>query len=249
MAPVRSRRPLKSWRYVGVFGPDLMLCAGHASVAGLPQRLWAVWDRGARAFHEETRMRAGAWRSRAAVLVRGRDLSIDLVLESAGEPVEVVSHGRSYIWTRKRPAHARGSVRAGGRMLRVAAAPALRRRLRRPSPRPPAWDWKPARAAPQTAAGSPGTPWPAIHDDPATSERTVWVDGVATPADPVTFSDALDAVGGLRFDAEAQRVRHDRLLVVESEYRQPFGRFNGALPGGIHLAEGFGVMERHRARW
>ncbi len=65
------------------------------------------------------------------------------------------------------------------------------------------------------------------------------------------FSAALDGVGGLRFDAEAERARHDRVLfgLLESEYRQPFGRFSGELPGGIAVVEGQGVMERHRAHW
>ena len=34
-----------------------------------------------------------------------------------------------------------------------------------------------------------------------------------------------------------------------SDYRQPFGTFTGTLGGGVELAEGFGVMERHTARW
>jgi hypothetical protein len=37
--------------------------------------------------------------------------------------------------------------------------------------------------------------------------------------------------------------------LVSSDYVQPFGSFSGALPGGIELASGLGVMERHRARW
>ena len=39
------------------------------------------------------------------------------------------------------------------------------------------------------------------------------------------------------------------MLVVESEYRAPFGTFSGTLPGGIELARGLGVMEHHRALW
>jgi hypothetical protein len=51
------------------------------------------------------------------------------------------------------------------------------------------------------------------------------------------------------FEAEAVRERHDRLLLVESEYRQPFGTFSGTLPGVGALTAGLGVMEHHRARW
>src|SRR5215203_2219300 len=42
MASVRAGRPLKRWRYLGVYRPDLMLCVGDARVAGVPRRWWAV---------------------------------------------------------------------------------------------------------------------------------------------------------------------------------------------------------------
>ena len=42
MAPLHRGRPLKRWRYVAVYGPELMLCVGDAHVAGVPQRWWAV---------------------------------------------------------------------------------------------------------------------------------------------------------------------------------------------------------------
>jgi hypothetical protein len=75
-----------------------------------------------------------------------------------------------------------------------------------------------------------------------------------TEEQPVRFEADLSAVsfaGGerLRFAAEAVRARHDRLLVVTSQYRQPFGTFAGDLPGAGVLARGLGVMEHHRARW
>jgi hypothetical protein len=93
-----------------------------------------------------------------------------------------------------------------------------------------------------------------IHDGATGSERRVWVDGVATEVGPVTFSPALDEVAfaegsALRFAARAQRARRDELLIFASDYRQPFGSVSGSLPGGIELASGSGVMERHRARW
>ena len=88
-----------------------------------------------------------------------------------------------------------------------------------------------------------------IHDAPVGSERTVWLDGEAREVEPVAFAPGLDAVGDLRFEAEAERVRRDDLLVVASDYRQPFGTFTGTLPDGTSLAAGYGVMERHRARW
>ena len=39
------------------------------------------------------------------------------------------------------------------------------------------------------------------------------------------------------------------LLLMRSRYRQPFGTFSGMLPGGIELAQGYGVMEAHDVHW
>src|SRR5215207_6452517 len=79
----RRLRPLKRWRYVAVYAPELMLCVGHARIAGVAQRWWAVALPDGRLFE-------GA-----------RDMPIELRLDE-GPGVEVVSpHGRSYIWTRK----------------------------------------------------------------------------------------------------------------------------------------------------
>src|SRR5215218_2924499 len=41
MPAFQRGRPLKRWRYLGVYRSDLMLCVGHARVAGGPQRWWA----------------------------------------------------------------------------------------------------------------------------------------------------------------------------------------------------------------
>ena len=82
----------------------------------------------------------------------------------------------------------------------------------------------------------------------------MWLDGRVEEVGPVRFAPGLEAVtfaegGELRFAAEATRERHDELLVVRSDYVQPFGTFAGTLPGGVELARGWGVMEDHRARW
>ena len=42
MPLLRRGRPLKRWRWVGVFGPEFILCVAAARVAGIPQRWWAV---------------------------------------------------------------------------------------------------------------------------------------------------------------------------------------------------------------
>src|SRR4051812_29173862 len=85
MPALRRGRPLKRWRYAAVYGPELMLCVGHARIAGVPQRWWAVALPDGRLFEG------------SRVDPRVIDLSFD-----EGPGVEVVSpHGRSYVWTRK----------------------------------------------------------------------------------------------------------------------------------------------------
>ena len=241
-------RPLKRWRYVGVYGPELMLCAGTVQVAGLPQSFWAVWDR--TQLWERTTLRSGRVELPDGVArVADRDVAIDLVLEPDGDPVEVVSrHGASYIWTRKRPLRATGLVTLEGRTLAV-DAPGLLDDSAGYHARHTAWQWS---AGAGLAVGGERVVWnlvAGVHDAPAHSERTVWVDGAATEVGPVAFSEGLDGVGDLRFSPEAERVRRDDLLIVASDYRQPFGTFSGTLPDGTELARGYGVMERHQARW
>jgi hypothetical protein len=246
----QGTRPLKRWRYVGVYGPEVMLCAGVARVAGLPQAFWAVWDRRAQRLWQHTTPRRGRVAiPDGAVRVAAREVAIDLVLEPAGDPVEVVSaHGASYIWTRKRPVRATGLLTLEGRTLAVDAGGLLDDSAGYHA-RHTAWAWS---AGTGLAEGGEVVAWnlvSGVHDAPHGSERTVWVDGAAQEVAPVRFAPDLEAVGDLRFAAEAERVRRDDLLVLASDYRQPFGSFSGTLPDGTALRVGFGVMERHRARW
>jgi hypothetical protein len=252
MGQSEPMRILKRWRYVGVWGPDLMLCAGIVRVGGVPQCFWAVWDRERGVLRERTRMRLGAVAlGDGAVRVRDGGVAIDLALAPGGTPVAVTStHGGAEIRTRKAPMVARGSVTVDGRAIAV-DAPGLVDDSDGRHPRETAWEWC---AGAGRATDGRAVAWnlvAGIHDAASGSERAVWLDGVPHEVEPVAFASGLDAVGGLRFAAEAERARHDRILfgLVESEYRQPFGTFSGTLPGGVELASGYGVMERHRARW
>jgi Protein of unknown function (DUF2804) len=245
-ARFKAGRPLKRWRYVGVFGEDVMACFGVVRIGGLPQAFWAVLD-GAE-LRERTRFRTGAVELRDGI-VRVRDVA-DLVVEPAGEAIEVTSrHGAQQIWTRKTPARVHGTL-AG----RAVDLPALIDDSAGYHARVTEWEWA---AGAGLSSDGRDVRWnlvTGIHDGATGSERRVWVDGVAREVTPVTFSAALDEVrfaegGALRFAARAERARRDELLVFASDYRQPFGTVTGTLPGGIELASGAGVMERHRARW
>lgn len=261
MALWRDGRPLKRWRYVGVFGEELMCCFGAVSIGGLPQSFWAVWDRGARRLHERTRLRAGPVRlDGGRVRVRDRGIAIDLLLdEDSVAPVEVVSpHGHSYAWTRKRAGvEVIGSVAIDGRERTLRARGVIDDSAGYHA-RHTAWAWS---AGVGTGADGAPVAWnlvDGIHDGAGAAgvtERTVWIAGDPRPAPAVRFDDALTEVAAadgsfaLRCTHEAVRERDDRLLLVHSRYTQPFGTFAGTLPGGITVADGLGVMERHDVRW
>jgi hypothetical protein len=238
MPLLRGGRPLKSWTYVGAYGPELMLCAARARIAGVPIAWWAVWDR------ETGRLaqgRRGVEVEPRRVAVRGR---LELELDE-GAPIEVVSpHGSQYAWTRKRATSARG--RYDGRPFDL---PAIVDESAGYHARHTAWRWS---AGVGTLASGEPVAWnlvDGIHDAPQASERTVWVAGEPREVAPVAFADDLSGVAGLRFTAEATRARRESFALLRSDYEQPFGAFAGEVPGAGELREGWGVMERHDVHW
>src|SRR5438105_5774128 len=82
--PMASRdglRPLKAWRYVGVYGPELMLCVASARIGPARQSFWAVWDRRAQQLRERTVIGRGTVRlAYGHASVDDDDVSIDLKL-------------------------------------------------------------------------------------------------------------------------------------------------------------------------
>lgn len=258
LALFRAGRMLKRWRYVGLYGPETMLCVGSAHVGPTWQVWWAVWDRGERRLHERTRMLTGRGRveveEAGRVRVRDGGVAIDLELDE-GPGVETLSPaGRAWIWTRKQGhVPARGTVVLDGRHLQLDGR-AFVDESAGYHDRTTSWRWS---AGTGVATGGEQVAWnlaEGIHDSPRDSERTVWLDGEPREVGPVRFAADLGSVafhGGGRLDcaAEATRVRDDNLLVFRSRYAQPFGTFSGVLPGGIELAEGYGVMESHDVRW
>ncbi len=225
-------RPLKRWRYVGVYGPELMLCVGDARIAGIAQRWWAVALPDGRLFE-------GA-----------RDAPIELRLDE-GPGVEVVSpHGRSYIWTRKqagipvsasvRLPHANYDIE--GEFGFVDESAGYHARHTR-------WRWSAGIGRSRDGRAVAWNLVEGVHDSPQASERTVWVDGKPHEVEPLAFAEDLSAVGGLRFTEWSAREDHTNRLVMRSDYRQPFGSFAGELPGGLELESGYGVMEWHDVRW
>ncbi len=259
MPPRQGLRPLKRWRYVGVFGADVMLCAGAARVGPVPQSFWALWDRRSGALDTETRP-GGSRRisvTEHALAVRSGPIRLELALTPAGEAVEVVSpHGRSYIWTKKLPVRADGHLTVGMEVRPVSALGLLDESAGYHA-RDTAWEWS-------AGVGTSVDGWPVVwnlvsgvHDAETMSERTVWVAGRPAEVPAVRFAADLSELWGadgtlLRFEEEARRSRRESLGLISSDYLQPFGRFSGVLPGGVELSAhdgAFGVMERHRAKW
>jgi Domain of unknown function (DUF2804), C-terminal len=231
MPLLRSGRPLKRWRYVAVYSPELMLCVGDARIAGIPQRWWAVALPDGRLF-EGSRL----------------DGSLSF---GEGQSIEVLSpHGRSCIWTRKTAGiQVKGTVRAGGLSFDVDGPYGFIDESAGYHARRTTWRWS---AGIGRARGGEAVAWnlvEGVHDAARASERTLWVDGEPHEVGPQPFAADLSAVGGLRFAEWSAREDHTNRLVMRSDYRQPFGSFSGTLPGGLELEAGYGVMEWHDVRW
>ena len=243
MPPVHAGRPLKRWRYVAVYRPDVMLCVGEAHVAGIRQRWWAVALPDGSLFEGKRGVSVDSRRAE----VRG---VLDLEL-SRPQGVEVVSpHGRSYVWTQKlAPVHVRGTVTAGGHTFELDGDDGFVDESAGYHARHTAWRWS---AGIGRAADGSAVAWnlvDGVHDTLENSERTLWIDGVAREVAPQEFADDLSRVGDLDFREWSAREASRNLVVMRNRYRQPFGEFTGTLPGGLALAEGYGVMEEHDVLW
>jgi hypothetical protein len=262
MRTFRRGRPLKRWRYVGAYDADVMVCVCAVRIGPVPQRFWAVAERG-RPILTRTTTGPGGVRidppcggqgvSRATV--EAGDVRVDLEVEESGGIETVHPSGRSgYVWTRKQAGvPMRGVVEVAGRRHRIDTLGVVDDTAGYHQ-RQTTWRW--CAGAGRLADGRT-VGWnlvTGVNDAPRDSERAIWVDGAAFEPGPVEIADDLSSVrfaegGELRFDPWAERAERTNLLLVRSSYRQPFGDFSGVLPRGLELAEGGGVMEWHDARW
>lgn len=257
-----SRMPLrahgqtrKRWRYIGAYGPDLMVCAARAQVGPGTQSFWALWDASRPGILEGTNLLP--WRHR--VHMEGDALSIDagdVVVRlrlGESEPVEsICPSGRGWGWTRKRAGvPVTGTIEAGGHRRRVECL-GVDDESAGYHQRHVDWHWS---AGVGRAVDGSAVAWnlvTGINDPVERSERAIWVDGVPREPAPVVFDD----VAGVRFSGgasmgfapHAERARDENLIVFRSRYRHLFGEFAGSLDG-IELEQGLGVMERHEAVW
>jgi Domain of unknown function (DUF2804), C-terminal len=258
MALLRGGRPLKRWRYVGVFSDELMACAALVQVGPARQSFWALYRRGEDELYERTRMlprRGELQLETGRLLLRDRGLLLDLALDEDAGFQTRCPNGRQSVWTRKQAGiAARGTLTVGGQPPRPVEARAVIDDTAGYHTRHTEWWW---------SAGVGESPegeelaWnlvSGVNDPERGSERAVWIAGEPHEVEPTRFSADLrriDSAGGaqLCFHAEAERARRENLLIFKSDYRAPFGTFSGSLPGGIALAHGLGVVEHHRAVW
>ena len=246
----QGTRPLKRWRYVGVFGPELQLCVGDARIGPVPVRWWAIAEPG-KPLREGRR---GIELAPGRVRVREGDVEAEIEVDEHAPVETATAYGRTFAWTAKQAdVPARGAVRIDGRAIEVDARAVVDVSAGY-HPRHTAWKWS---AGVGTLIDGRSIGWnlvTGIHDSPEASERTIWLDGEAVEVGPVVFGDNLESIrfadgNELRFREWAARTDRTNRLVMRSYYRQPFGTFEGAISGGLTLAEGYGVMEDHEVWW
>ena len=257
MAPLRGGRPLKRWRYVAAFSDELMLCAAAAAVGPARSSWWAVWDRRRGTLHERTRLAGPAlvrFGHGGRVRVRDRGVAIDLVVDEGCGVESLNAHGKGYVWTRKQAARAvRGRVVVDGRALALDGLAVVDDTAGYHAHKTEWW-W--SAGVGHSPDGEP-VGWnvvAGVNDGPHASERSVWVAGRSHEVGAVAFApdlSTIDFAEGDRmvFAAEAVRERRDHLIVICSDYRQPFGTLTGSLPGAGPVRGALGVMEHHVARW
>jgi hypothetical protein len=167
-------------------------------------------------------------------------------------PIEVAcASGRASAWTRKRAGMpVEGTVEVPGRRWNVSGH-GVDDESAGHHQRHTSWQWS---AGAGTATDGRPVAWnlvTGINDPPRGSERAIWIDGEPFEPPPVRFvadGIGLSAEETLRFSAESEHTHDDNYLLIRSRYRHCFGSFSGAL-GGVELAEGLGVMEKHDAVW
>jgi Protein of unknown function (DUF2804) len=251
----RDGQTRKRWRYVGVFGSELMLCAARAEVGPLCQSFWVMWDRQGRRHHARTALRPGS----REVRMDGPRLEIDSPGLRAslrlGEiaPIEsICPSGSGWGWTRKRAGvPIEGTVEVPGRRWKVSAH-GIDDESAGYHQRHTSWRWS---AGVGRAEDGRALAWNLVEgvNDPAeNSERAIWVEGMPKEPAPVSFRgmEAIEFADGppLAFASESAHARDENFLLLRSRYRHRFGSFSGSLDG-LALAEGLGVMEEHDAVW
>src|SRR2546423_11352202 len=195
MRMFRRGRPLKRWRSVGAYDTDVMVCVCDVRIGPVPQRFWAVAERG-RPIVTRTTTGAGGVRiegPRATVDADG--VSIDLVVEESDGIETVHPSGRSgYVWTRKQAGvPVRGLVEVAGRRHEIDALGVVDDTAGYHQ-RQTEWRW--CAGAGRLVDGRI-VGWnlvTGVNDAPEGSERAIWIGGEAVEPGPVESAPARSPV-------------------------------------------------------
>jgi hypothetical protein len=244
---------------VGVFCEELMACAALVQVGLARQSFWALYTRADGRLRERTHMllQHGAVElARGHMRVHDAGVLLDLALEEdEGIQARCPHDGGGKVWTRKQAGvRAHGTLSLDGGPTREIRALAVIDDTAGYHARHTEWWWSAGVGSGEDGVALAWNLVAGVNDPPTGSERAVWIAGEPSETAPVRFAEDLSEIvaqdgSRLSFVAEAQRRRRENMLIVSSDYTAPFGTFSGTLPGGVRLASGLGVMERHRAKW
>jgi Domain of unknown function (DUF2804), C-terminal len=269
----------KSWRYVGAYGENVMLCAANVHVGPLGQTFWALLDRSAGEILESTHQllpaeRGEVWTEKAGgyeawdlgtggegirTRIESNGSTGRMRFRDPGEWVEAVcptGDGKGsggFVWTRKRPSTIEVDLKlADGRRIKDELR-GIEDESAGYHPRHTSWHWS---AGVGTAADGREVAWnlvEGVNDPERGSERAIWVAG-EDPSEParVVF-DELEGItftGGARLDFTAEAERRaDESKLI---VKSSYRQPFGTFSGsldGVDLAAGIGVMESHEATW
>jgi hypothetical protein len=221
---LRGGRPLKQWRYVGVFCEELMACAALVRVGPARQSFWAVYTREDGRLRERTRMlvrRAAVGLPPGRMSIRDRGVGLDLALQEDGGIEARCAHrtgakreggktpgveadaprtgrealGVGEVWTRKQAGvRAHGTLTLEGGSPRAIEALAVIDDTAGYHARDTEWWWS---AGVGTSEDGVALAWnlvAGVNDPPSGSERAVWVDGVSRETAPVRFAADLSEI-------------------------------------------------------
>src|SRR4051795_10079953 len=184
-------RPLKRWRYVGAYGPDVMACVGEARIGPLRQRFWAVCEPGRPVVARTTLGRGGVRMEGSRALVESGDVRIDLLVEEDGG---VETRHADGVWTRKQAGvPVRGSITINERSFTIDCLGAVDNTEGRHR-RHTTWTW--SAGVGRTADGS-RIGWNLVtggNDEATGSERGGW-GGSSGPGEPTSRPAASAAWG------------------------------------------------------
>lgn len=244
----------KQWRYISFWSAEFLICVAHIEVGPVRQEFWGVWDRQGKQLWEKTRLYPNAVKHQPnRVEVREREVTIELAFtENKGFEV-VTPVGNAYTWTRKQLLPTTGALRLGNKTHAVRGTMLIDDNAGY-HPRHTRWHWSGGAGKATTGEEIGWSVIVGLNDHSTVNEQTVWVNGVPQQVGAVTFANDLSSLtfadgNRLTFTQEAVRQRNDNLILVRSAYSQPFGSFQGTLPGGYKIAEAYGVMEWHEAVW